>query len=128
MNRSVNLDQTGLLKSDVCAILIDGLERLSTGLHANVLAELGNPDPLCVKVRRNFTLHRLGDVTANAAFFLGQTRTVDFTSNTNFGTADAAYSCHRSKNRWTGEIGEFQDGSSRFRKFPEVFHPDYLNG
>lgn len=85
------LNEARFLQSGEGAILVDGLERLARGLDLHIFAKLGNPDTLGVKVWRNLTLNGLGDVTTDAAFFLGQTRTVDFTSNTNFGTADAAY-------------------------------------
>lgn len=90
------LDQAGFLKRRVSSVLVDRLERLGAGLNPNILVEFWNPDPLRMKVRRDLAFDCLRYVTANAAFFLGQTRTVDSTSNPNFGTADAAYFSHRS--------------------------------
>ena len=41
-------------------------------LDAHELVQLGNPDALGLKVRRNGALGHLGDVTTDTAFFLGQ--------------------------------------------------------
>jgi len=121
------LDQAGFLQSLVSPVLIDGLEGLGGCLDPDILVQLRNPDTLGVEVRGNLTLHRLGDVTADAALFLGQTGTVDFTSNTNFGTAAAAYSCHRAKHLVGGRNREISARVKRFlwisRPFSPLFYP-----
>lgn len=68
---------------------------LGGSLDLDILAEFGNPDTLCLEVRRNLALHGLGNVTTDTALFLGETGTMDLASNSYFGTADAANSGHK---------------------------------
>jgi hypothetical protein len=57
-------------------------------------AELGNPDALGLEIGRNGALHDFGDVTADTAFFLGQTGTMDSAAGADAGSSDDANTGH----------------------------------
>lgn len=82
------LNQTCFLQGRVSPILVDCLEGLTGGFHFDVATEFGNEHALGLEVGGNGTLHGFGHVTADTAFFLGQTRAVDFTSSADAGTSD----------------------------------------
>ena len=92
------LNKASPLECRVGTILVDGFERYGRGLHFDVLAELRHPNALGLQVRRHLPLDGFSNVTPDAAFFLCQTGTVNFPSDSYLGSANATNSRHRSKN------------------------------
>ena len=76
-NRDNRSDQTSLDQRVECAVFGDRFDRFAGKTQFDVVAELGHPDALVLKVRRNFAFHHLGDVTTDTAFFLGETGTMN---------------------------------------------------
>ncbi len=74
---SEGLEQAGFFKRFERAILVNGLERAAAELEAYMAAELRDENTLGLKVGGNLALDDLGHVTADAAFFLGQTGAMD---------------------------------------------------
>jgi len=88
------LDEAGFLECCISTVLIDRLDRLGTKLHLYVASQLRNVDALGVKIGRDTPLDHLRYVTTDSTFFLGETGTVDSTTDTDTGTSDTAYSGH----------------------------------
>ncbi len=84
------LDEAGLLENGVGAFLVHRLEGLARGLDLDGPPKLGNEDLLGVKVGGHGPFHRFGDVTTDAALFLGETGTVDTAADTDAGTSNTA--------------------------------------
>lgn len=89
------LDQARLRESGVSTVFIDGAQCLRGQLDLYELVQFGNPDTFRVQVGSHQTLVHLGDVASDPAFFLRQTRTVDFSTHADFGPSDAANSRHK---------------------------------
>lgn len=87
-------DQACFLQRGVGTVLVDGLDGFRTQLDLHVAAQLGHVDTFGVEVGRYGTLHHLGDVTTDSPLLLGETGTVDSTTDTDTGTSDTAYSGH----------------------------------
>ena len=83
-------DQTSLDQRVEGAVFGDRFDRFAGESQFDVVTELGHPDALVLKVRRNLAFHHLGDVTTDTAFFLGETGTMNASTAADVGTSDAA--------------------------------------
>ena len=90
-------NDTSFLKSSKSAVFVDRLECAAANLEFDILSEFGNPDALGLKVWGNGALHHFRDVTTDTTFFLGQTRTVNFSARADAGSSDAANTGHNKK-------------------------------
>ena len=82
------LDQAGFLQSREGAVLVDRFEGFAGGLDLDVAAEFGDEHALHLKIGSHRTFDGFRHVTTDAAFFLGETGTVDFAAHTDTGTSD----------------------------------------
>jgi hypothetical protein len=97
MDRKGKSDDSSLLQRHESTILIDGLQRAAAQLELHKLGKLGDPDTLTLEIWRDGALHDLGDVATDTAFFLGQTRTVNFSARADAGSSDATNTGHNKK-------------------------------
>ena len=116
-------EDSSLLQRHECTILVDGLQCAAAELKANELAELRNPDALGLKIWRDRALHHFRDVTTDTTFFLGQTRTVNFSARADAGSSDAANTGHNRKFRGCGtrRMALETDPSRRILTNPDQF-------
>ena len=91
-------DQSCLLQSGVCAILVHGLERTAAEFQSHITIKLRHPDALGLEIGRDRALDHFRDVTTDTTFFLGQTRTVNFSARADAGSSDATNTGHNKKN------------------------------
>lgn len=90
----MRLEQAGLLKRMEGAVLVDGLEGAAAEFEAHIAAEFRNEDALALKIGRNLALYDLSHVTADTAFFLGQTGAVDSAARADAGSSDDTNTGH----------------------------------
>lgn len=113
------LDEAGLLESGEGAVFVDRLEGFAGGLDLHVASELRYEDTLGVQVGGNLAFHGLGDVTTDAAFFLGETGTVNFAAGADAGTSDTTNAGHDIKGKGLRGRGE----KPPFRVRSRIFDP-----
>ena len=69
----IQSNDSRFLQRNESTVLVDRFQRAAGKLHADPAVLLGNPNPLRLQIRRDFTLYRFRHVTTNPAFFLSET-------------------------------------------------------
>ena len=70
-------DDSGFFQRGVSAVFRHGFQRARSELHGHEAIQLSHPEPTRFEVRREHPRDDLRDVLADAAFFLGETATMD---------------------------------------------------
>ena len=102
-----SLDEASLLESLVSTVLIDGLEGARGEFHADVAAELGNPNTLGAKVGRDGALDGLHEVLTDTTLLLSQTAAVDLATGADLCSCDAANFSHNRIPWWLVKGGRY---------------------
>src|SRR5687768_11816043 len=88
--RAVFSDDSSALQRGIRTVFRHGFKCTGRQLHGNELFQLADPDALLLEIRLKGPGYRLGDVLADAAFFLGETATVNLAAFGRLGLGDAA--------------------------------------
>ena len=117
-NRKGESDDSSLLERHESTIFVDGLECAAAQLEFDEYVEFRNPDAFGLKIRGNRALHHFRDVTTDTTFFLGQTRTVNFSARADAGSSDATNTGHNKK------ISELRDAENGGANQPVKTNPE----
>jgi hypothetical protein len=82
------LDQAGFLQSREGAVFVDRFEGFAGGLDLDVAPEFGDEHALGLEIGSHRTFDGFRHVATDAAFFLGETGTMDFAAHADTGTSD----------------------------------------
>jgi len=87
-------EQASLFEGHKRTIFINRLECAATQFEAQELSQFRHPDALGLEIGADGAQHDFGDVAADPALFLGQTRTVDSAAGADAGSSNTANTCH----------------------------------
>ena len=89
-DRCYQLNNAGFFQRGVSTVLIDCLQPARSDPDAHELFQFRDPNAMLVQVRTKKTRHILGNMPADAAFFLGHTAAVNHATASGSRSCDAA--------------------------------------